>query len=131
MEEPDLRKVLEETKTIAVIGMREQGAAGYVPMYMKDAGYEITPVNPGLDAVFGIPALDTLDDLDQPVDMVNIFRRSEDVPGHLEEILRAKPKYAWMQLGIANEAVAQKLREAGIGVVQNRCLMVEHGRLMR
>lgn len=129
MGEVDIKQALRETKRIAVVGMREQGAAGYVPRYMAEAGYEIIPVNPDCDEVFGLPTIDTLDDLDQPVDMVNLFRRSEDVPGHLDEILRAKPKYVWMQLGIANEGVAEKLRAARIGVVQNACLMVEHRRV--
>jgi uncharacterized protein len=126
--EPELAQVLRDTRRIAVIGMREQGAAGYVPMYMKDEGYEVIPVNPKFDEVFGIPAVDTVDEIDGPVDMVNVFRRSEDVPAHVDEILRAKPKFVWMQLGIRNEEAAEKLRAAGIGVIQNRCLMVEHRR---
>ncbi|MPZ22815.1 MAG: CoA-binding protein [Dehalococcoidia bacterium] len=124
-----IAEALEQTRTIAVIGMREHGAAAYVPQYMEDAGYDVTPVNPVLATVFGKPALDSLDDLPGPIDMVTVFRRSEDVPGHLDEILRAKPRYVWMQSGIRSDAVADKLAAAGIKVVQDRCLMVEHRRL--
>lgn len=126
---PDIGEVLRESKRIAVVGMRESGPAGSVPRYMQAAGYEIIPVNPDFGEVLGIPALDNLDDLDQPVDIVNLFRRSEDVPMHLGEILRAKPKYVWMQSGIRNDTFAQELTEAGIGVVQDRCLRTEHRRL--
>lgn len=127
--DPDIRRALEETKRIAVVGMRDYGAAAYVPRYMAAVGYEIIPVNPAYDELFGLPVLDSLDDLEEPVEMVNLFRRSGDVPGHLDEILRANPRYVWMQQGISNEAVAEKLRAAGIGVVQDSCLMVEHRRL--
>jgi uncharacterized protein len=127
----DVKSILSNTRRIAVLGMRESGAAGYVPQYMAAAGYEIVPVNPNFKQVFGIPSLRSLDELDAPVDMVNVFRRSDDVPMHQDEILRAKPKYVWMQLGIRNNKVAERLLAAGIEVVQDRCLMVEHRRLLR
>ncbi|HET9200738.1 MAG TPA: CoA-binding protein [Dehalococcoidia bacterium] len=128
IEEELIEEILVNTKRIAIVGMREQGDAGRIPRYLIDAGFEVVPVNPNFQEVFGIAALGSLDDLDAPVDMVQLFRRSGDVPMHIDEILRARPRYVWMQTGITNEEAAQTFREAGIAVVQDRCLMTEHRR---
>jgi predicted CoA-binding protein len=126
-----LDEIIANTRRIAVVGMREQGDAGRIPRYLLDHGFDVIPVNPNFDEVFGIPALDSLDELDEPVDMVQLFRRSGDVPMHVPEILRARPRYVWMQTGIRNEEAAKALREAGIEVVQDRCLMTDHRRRTR
>ena len=128
--------MLRSTKTIAVLGIKPEshGAqpAHYVPAHMARAGYEIIPVPvyyPDVTEILGKPVFRTLAAIGRPIDMVNVFRRASDIPPHVDDILAAKPKYVWFQLGIRNDAVAQKLAEAGIQVVQDRCLMVEQRRL--
>lgn len=128
-----LREILESTERIAVIGMKRFGAAYSVPLYMARAGYEIVPVNPTLDAIDDREVVDSIDQVDGPVDMVNVFRRSDAVGGHVDEILamEPRPKTVWLQLGIRNDEAARRLEEAGIEVVQDRCLKVDHASLMR
>lgn len=130
--------MLKDTRTIAVLGIKPESHAGqpaqYVPAHMDRAGYEIIPVPvyyPEVTEILGKPVFRTLAAIGRPVDMVNVFRRPNDIPPHLDDILAAKPKYVWFQLGIRNDEVAQKLAEAGIKVVQDRCLMVEQGRMGR
>ena len=131
-----IRELLSETKTIAVLGIKTAAQAGqpafYVPSYMQDAGFKIIPVPvyyPDATEILGEPVYRKLADIPEDVDMVNVFRRPHDVPPHLEDILAKKPKSVWMQLGISHDAVAQELALAGIKVVQDRCLMVDHRRL--
>jgi len=81
--------------------------------------------------IFGKPVFRKLADIGRPIDMVNVFRRPSDIPPHVDDIIAAKPKSVWFQLGIRNDEAAQKLAEAGIKVVQDRCLMVEEGRMSR
>ena len=106
-------------------------AAFYVPDHMARAGYEIIPVPvyyPEVTEILGKPVFRSLAAIGRPIDMVNVFRRPVDIPAHVDDILAAKPKYVWFQLGIRNDEAAQPLAEAGIKVVQDRCLMVEEGR---
>lgn len=126
------------THRIAVLGMKPETHSGqpayYVPKYMADAGYEVIPVPvyyPEVTHIMAKPVYRDLREVPGEIDMVNVFRRSEDIPKHTEEILGAKPKSVWFQLGIRNDAVAERLGAAGIKVVQNMCLMVEHRALMR
>jgi predicted CoA-binding protein len=101
---------------------------------MLGAGYEIIPVPtyfPDVTEILGRPVFRTVAAIGRPIDMVNVFRRPADIDAHVEDILAAKPKSVWFQLGIRNDEAAQKLAEAGIKVVQDRCLMVEEGRLER
>lgn len=130
-----LRRILEQARTVAVIGIKPEDRmdepAHSVPAYLQRAGYEIIPVNPSVDAVLGRPAVASLDDVPGPVDVVEIFRASHRVGAHLDEILRKRPKAVWMQLGIQNDEVARALAEAGIAVVQDRCMRAEHRRLIR
>jgi len=128
--------MLKDTRTIAVLGIKPESHGGqpahYVPAHMDRAGYEIIPVPtyyPEVTEILGKPVFRTLAAIGRPVDMVNVFRRPSDIPPHVDDILAAKPKYVWFQLGIRNDAAAQQLAEAGIKVVQDRCLMVEEGRL--
>lgn len=127
--------MLSDTKTIAVLGIKPEShasqAAFYVPAHMLDAGYDIVPVPtyyPEVTEILGRPVFRTLAAIGRPIDMVNVFRRPSDIPPHVDDIIAAKPKYVWFQLGIRNDEAAQKLAEAGIKVVQDRCLMVEEGR---
>jgi len=131
-------EVIRETKTIAVLGIKPESHADqagyYVPAHMAAAGYEIVPVPvyyPEVTEILGKPVVRKLADIGRPVDMVNVFRRPSDIPPHLDDILAAKPKSVWFQLGIRNDEAAEKLARAGIKVVQDRCLMVEEGRVRR
>ena len=130
--------ILDDTRTIAVLGIKPEShssqAAHYVPAHMLGAGYDIIPVPvyyPEVTQIFGRPVFRTLAAVGRPIDMVNVFRRPQDIPPHVDDILAAKPKYVWFQLGIRNDEAAQRLAEAGIKVVQDRCLMVEEGRHRR
>lgn len=128
--------ILRDTKTIAVLGIKPEShgdqAAHYVPAHMAGAGYEVIPVPvyyPDVTTILGKEVFRSLASIGRPVDMVNVFRRPSDIPPHIDDILAAKPKYVWFQLGIRNDEAAQRLAEAGIKVVQDRCLMVEQGRM--
>lgn len=134
----DIRTLLNETKTIAVLGIKPESHAGqpahYVARYMADAGYEIIPVPvyyPEVTEILGRTVYRELTAVPGEIDMVNVFRRSEDIPKHVDDILAKKPHSVWFQLGIQNDEVAETLANAGIKVVQNMCLMVEHRALIR
>lgn len=131
-----IRSLLAETKTIAVLGIKTERQSGqpafYVPSYMRDAGFKIIPVPvyyPEATEILEEKVYRQLVDIPHDVDMVNVFRRPHDIPPHLEDLLAKKPKSVWMQLGISHNAVAEELAKAGIKVVQDRCLMVDHRRL--
>src|SRR5213593_2912729 len=133
-----IRELLVDTKTIAVLGIKTEAEAGqpafYVPRYMQNAGFKIIPVPvyyPEVAQILGQRVYRKLADITVEVDMVNVFRRPQDIPPHLEDILAKKPKSVWMQLGISHDAVAEELAKAGIKVVQDRCLMVDHRLLAR
>jgi len=126
-------QLLRETKRIAVLGIKPEShsnqPAFYVAKYMDNAGYEIIPVPvyyPEVTEILGRKVARDLREVGGPIDMVNVFRRPLDIPKHTDEILAAKPKSVWFQLGIRNDEVAETLAKAGIKVVQDRCLMVEH-----
>lgn len=130
----DQRKdLLNSVKTIAVLGIKPESRANqpahYVAAYMQNAGYKIVPVPvyyPEIDEILGEKVYRDLRDIPDEIDLVNVFRRSGDVSFHTDEILQAKPKAVWLQLGIRNDDVAEELANAGIKVVQDLCLMVEH-----
>ena len=133
-----IRELLSDVKTIAVLGIKPESHAGqpahYVAKYMADAGYEIIPVPvyyPDVTEILGKPVYRDLTQVPGEIDMLNVFRRSEDVSKHTMEILAKKPKSVWFQLGIRNDEVAERFAEAGIKIVQDLCLMVEHRALMR
>lgn len=133
-----VRELLAGTSRIAVLGIKPEShssqPAFYVPKYMVDAGYEIVPVPvyyPEVTEILGQPVYRTLTAVPGEIDMVNIFRRSADISKHTADILEKKPKSVWFQLGIWNDELAEKFARAGIKVVQDLCLMVEHRSLMR
>ena len=141
MESDDsLKALFESSSVIAVIGIkdRENEDAYRVPAYLQRAGFEIVPVNPKLESVLGMPchknlgAHATAGTVGRQIDIVNLFRASENVPNHVDDILALDPppKAVWMQLGIHHGPSAQRLREAGIAVIQDRCIMVDHRRLL-
>lgn len=130
-EAPDKKTILEQVKVIAVVGLsrRESRPGYYVPAYMHAAGYRIIPVNPYLEQALGEKAYPDLLSIPEPVDMVVIFRRSEDVPPVVDEAIEIGAKVVWMQLGIINEEAATKARAAGLQVVMNSCIKIDHQRL--
>lgn len=133
-----IAELIRETRTIAVLGIKPEShadqASHYVPAYMLEHGYDIIPVPvyfPDATEILGRPVFRKIAEIGRPVDMVNVFRRPSDIPPHVDDIIAAKPKSVWFQLGIRNDEAAQRLAEAGIKVVQDRCLMVEEGRARR
>jgi len=133
-----LRSLLTDTKSIAVLGIKTEAQSGqpafYVPQYLDRAGFHVVPVPvyyPDVTHIMGKPVYRRLQEIPFPIDLVNVFRRSHDVEPHLDDILAAGPKAVWMQSGIRHDVVAEKLAKAGIKVVQDRCLMVEHRVLSR
>jgi predicted CoA-binding protein len=124
-----IRKVLEETRTIAVVGLssRPERAGYYVPAYLQEQGYRIIPVNPYLESeVLGERPYPDLASVPEPFDLVLLFRKSEAVPPFVEEAIRIGAKAVWMQLGIAHPEAAERARAAGLDVVMDRCILVEH-----
>lgn len=124
----DVQTILNTARTIAVVGISDKPdrAAHSVPAYLQANGYRIIPVNPRLDAVLGEKAYERLPDISEPVDLVLLFRRSEDVPPHIDEAIELGAKAVWMQTGIYNAEAAAKAREAGLVVVMDRCMRSEH-----
>ena len=133
--DPQLKEILTRSATIAVLGIHcdPDKAAFYVPEYLHDAGYRIIGVNPRFAdrELFGETVRATLAEIAEPVDLVDVFRRGELIPTHLEDLLamRPHPKVVWFQLGIRNDDAANILTAAGITVVQNRCTLADHQRL--
>jgi hypothetical protein len=131
-----LARILRETRTVAVLGAKGEPSqpAFYVPEYLRTRGYRVLPVNPTRtgERILGVPVVATLADLSEPVDVIDVFRRPQYLPGHATEILRLpwRPAVVWFQLGIENDAAAETLARAGLRVVQNRCMMPEHRRLI-
>lgn len=126
-----VRRVLQDTHRIAVLGIKteESGApAYYVPEFAKHAGYEIVPVPiyyPECTEILGEKIYRKVAEIPGDVDMVDVFRRPKDIDAHVDDIIAKKPKSVWFQLGIRNDAAAEKFARAGIDVVQDKCLMVE------
>jgi predicted CoA-binding protein len=124
--------VLRDSKTIAVVGLsgnRRRPSYG-VSEYMQSMGYRIIPVNPMETEVLGEKAFASLDNVTEPVDIVNIFRRSEFVPEIVEAAIRIGAKCVWMQEGVMHEEAAEKARAAGLEVVMNRCILKEHRKML-
>jgi len=120
--------ILTKYKTIAVVGLSSNPArpSHGVSEYMQSSGYQIIPVNPNETDVLGEPSYARLEDAPQKIEIVQIFRRSEEVPPVVDAAIRVGAKVVWMQLGIVNEAAAEKARAAGITVVMDACMFVEH-----
>lgn len=128
-----IEKILRDARRVAVVGIKPESHAGqpahYVPDYLQRVGYTVVPVPvyyPDVIEILGEPIYRSVSEIPEPVDLVVLFRRSADVPPHVDDILAAAPSAVWMQSGIRNDAAARRLAEAGIRVVQDRCTMVEH-----
>jgi len=131
-------QLVRECRRIAVLGIKTEAQSGqpafYVAAYMARAGYDVVPVPvyyPEVTTILGRPVYRRVADVPGAVDMVDVFRRSADIPPHLPDLLAARPRAVWFQLGIINDEAAETLCRAGIQVVQDRCLLVEHQRLGR
>jgi len=123
-----IKEILEKYKTIAVVGLSSQTwrASYSVSSYMQDAGYRIIPVNPKESMVLGEKAYPSLDEVPEPFEIVDIFRRPEYVPDIVEAAIRHNARVIWMQLGVVNEAAAARARAAGLEVVMDRCILQDH-----
>jgi uncharacterized protein len=129
----EIREILEKNKTIAVIGMSSNPDkdAQRIPKFLKGKGYRIIPVNPTATEILGEKSYKKLSDIpsDLKIDIVDVFRPSEDVPNYVAEVLERKPNVFWLQLGIENQEAEEKVASAGIKVVFDKCLKAEYNRL--
>ncbi len=130
-----IRQMLRETKTIAVLGIKPEThsdqAGFYVPAHMAAAGYDVIPVPvyyPEVTEILGAKVYRRVQDVPGEIDILDVFRRPDDLPPHLEDVLAKRPKVVWLQSGIRHPDFVSQLLEAGLDVVQDRCLMVEHRR---
>jgi predicted CoA-binding protein len=128
----EMRALLKQTRRIAVLGIKPESRADqpahFVAAYVKEAGFEVVPVPvyyPEVTRILGETVYRRLVDVPGPIDLVNVFRRSEHVEQHVDDIIAKQPRAVWMQLGIRNDEAAERLARAGIDVVQDRCLKVE------
>lgn len=125
-------EILQKAKTIAVVGLSsDPGRPSHgVSAYMQAAGYRIIPVNPNEQEVLGEKSYARLEDVPEKIDIVDIFRRTEDVPPVVESAITIGAGAVWMQLGIRNAEAAEKARAAGLAVVEDKCILVEHRKRM-
>lgn len=130
----EIRALLAECRAVAILGIKdgERDDAFRVPRYLKAAGYAIHPVNPKLERVLDQPCVATLADVSGPIDLVDVFRAPAHLEAHANEILALDPapRAVWLQLAIRQPLAERRLEERGIAVVADRCLMVEHARLL-
>lgn len=132
----EAQQALLDSKRLAILGIKPEDhamqPAYYVADYLHKSGFDVIPVPvyyPDCREIFGKPVCRKLNEVG-PVDMVVVFRKPNDIPQHVDDIIAAKPKYVWFQLGIRNEQAAKRLADAGIGVIQDKCTMVEHRRAL-
>lgn len=126
-----LRRILRESKVIAVVGLSADWfrPSYFAAKYMQEHGYRVIPVNPKYEAILGEKCYKSLRDIPEPVDMVDVFRKTQDVPPIADDAIAIKAKVLWQQLGVRNVAAAEKARAAGLEAVLDRCVKIEHGRL--
>ncbi|UQZ58499.1 CoA-binding protein [Bacillus subtilis] len=124
----EIKEILQRSKRIAVVGLsdRPDRTSHIVSKAMQDAGYEIIPVNPTIDEALGVKAVSSLKEIDGPIDIVNVFRRSEQLPGVAEEFLETDAPVFWAQQGLVNEEAYQMLKEKGRTVIMDLCIKVAH-----
>lgn len=125
-----IRRILRHSKTIAVVGLSAQWhrPSFFAAKYLQEHGYRVVPVNPQYDEVLGEKCFKSLRDIPFPVDVVDCFRKSAEIPALAEEAVAMKAKVLWMQLGVESAAARAKAEAAGLAVVENRCMKIEHGR---
>jgi predicted CoA-binding protein len=132
-----IREILRTCRRIAVLGIKTEAQAGQpaieVPRYLIAQGYDVVPVPvyyPEVARILGRPVYRHVQDIPGGVDLVDVFRRPQDIPSHLDDLLAARPRVVWFQLGIRHDDAARTLAAAGIQVVQDRCTLIEHRRLL-
>lgn len=126
-----LRRILRESRTLAVVGLSADWfrPSFFAAKYMQEHGYRVIPVNPKYDSILGEKCYKSLRDIPEKVDLVDIFRKTQDVMPIAEEAIAIGARVLWQQLGVKNEAAAAKARAAGLEAVMDRCVKIEHGRL--
>ena len=126
-----LRRILKESRVIAVVGLSADWyrPSYFAAKYMQEHGYRVIPVNPKYDTILGEKCYKSLRDVPVPVDMVDVFRKTQDVPPVAEDAVAIGAKVLWQQLGVRNAAAAARARAAGLEAVMDRCVKIEHGRL--
>jgi uncharacterized protein len=126
-----LRRILRESKVIAVVGLSADWfrPSYFAAKYMQEHGYRVIPVNPKYPEILGQKCYPSLRDIHQPVDMVDVFRKTADVMPIAEDAVAIGARVLWQQLGVRNEEAAAKARAAGLETVMDRCVKIEHGRL--
>ena len=126
-----LKRILKSNRVIAVVGLSANWwrPSYFVAKYLQDHGYRVIPVNPAYQEVLGEKCYASLKDVPEKIDMVDCFRKAEEIPALAEEAIAIGAKCLWMQLGVVNEAAAARAREAGMDVIMDRCVKIEHGRL--
>lgn len=126
----DIERVLRQSRRVIILGASSKSykAGFYVPEYLAAQGYQVQAVNPVMagQELFGAPVLADLGDVEGEVDLLDVFRRSELLPAHVDDILALRPRVVWLQLGIRHDAVAEQLSAAGLDVVQDRCTLADH-----
>ncbi len=137
-EEIDIKRVLADSTRVVVLGIKPESRASqpahYVPAYMFKVGYDIVPAPvyyPDVEEILGEPVQRDLRAIEGPVDIVDVFRRAEDIDAHVDDLIALAPKVVWFQSGIRNDDAARRLSEAGIDVIQDRCILVDHQRWSR
>lgn len=127
-----LRGLLERARVIAVVGHSDKPSRDsyQVAQYLRNAGYTVYPINPKVEEIDGHRSYDSLADVPEAIDVVDVFRRSENLPAIVEDAINVGAKAVWGQLDVVNEDAADAAERAGLDVVMNRCMKVEHGRLL-
>jgi len=126
-----INRILEDSRTIAVVGLsaKPDRPSYDVAAFLQSNGYKIIPVNPNLSSVLGEKSYPDLSSIPEPVDVVDIFRKSEDVGPIVDEVIKVGARTVWMQLGIVNEEAAKKAQDAGLNVIMDRCMKREYGKI--
>jgi predicted CoA-binding protein len=127
-----IRDLLEKVKRVVVVGLspKPHRTSHHIGRYLQERGYDVVPVYPREDEILGQKVYRRVSDVPGSVELVNVFRRSEDLPAVLDDVLSSEAAAVWTQLGCVDEAGARRAREAGLTVVMDRCIMVDHGRLL-
>jgi uncharacterized protein len=128
----DLKEILSSAKTIASVGLssNQNKESYWIASYLKEQGYKVIPVNPTTNEILGEKAYPDLESVPEKIDVVQVFRRPEDVPPVVDDAIKAGAKVVWMQEGIVHEEAAQKARHAGLQVVMDACMRATHRRLI-
>lgn len=128
----EIRLILLSVKTIAIVGLSDkvERPSYHVALYLKEQGYKIVPVNPNIKEVLGEKAYARLEDVPYKIDVVDIFRKSQEVPEIVDSSIKISAKIIWMQEGVVHNLAAQKAKENGLRVVMNKCIMKEHKKVI-